>query len=112
MGVNFSTDSNTLPYTLGVCGKVIGVVSVNQTLLKFYIAVRGILISVPKDEDIVGTIDLLYKLYKIFNIEPAGLTKAFIDFLDYFIYDNEDISSAKITKEMHDLGDKLKSLSV
>ena len=22
-GVNFSTDSNTLPYTLGVCGKVI-----------------------------------------------------------------------------------------
>lgn len=68
--------------------------------------------QIPNETNIVGTVDLLYKLYKIFEFEPAAYVKLLIDFLDFFVYDNEEISSARLTKEMHVLGDKLRNMSI
>lgn len=67
----------------------------------------------PVTFDIVGTMDLVYKLHKIFAIEPHIHLKRWMDFLDYFVYGNDDaVDSGAINQVMHDLGDKLLQMSI
>lgn len=75
--------------------------------------VSYLLLQIPESFGIVGTLDLLYKIHKIFDIEPHTHCKRLIHFLDFFVYRNEsDIDDGFIDKAMHDLGDNLLRLSL
>lgn len=67
----------------------------------------------PENSDIIDTLDLLYKVYKIFGMESSALVKRLLNFLDHFVYENEGaVTPNAINKQMHQLGDKLLNLSL
>lgn len=110
---------------------IIGIRSADNKIAKFYIAVYGILISVScfffqkvfqtkinvvykfqisKEFGIVKALDLWYKIHKLFKIEPSTAVKRLMDFLDYFIFENDTVDTGLLDRQMHDLGDKLRAL--
>lgn len=69
--------------------------------------------QIPESFGMIGTLDLLYKIHKIFDIEPHTHCKRLIHFLDFFVYNNEsEDDNGFIDEQMHNLGDKLLQLSL
>lgn len=61
--------------------------------------------------NVIGTIDIYYKIHKVFSIDPHSHTKNLIDFLDYFVYEIHN-EKADINRKLHEIGDKLLKMSI
>lgn len=77
------------------------------------ITVHYSVFQIPETFGIIGTLDVFYKVHKIFEIGPHTHCKRLMDFLDYFVYRNEDdIDDGFVDNNMRELGEKLLHLSV
>lgn len=66
-----------------------------------------VVFQVPRDFDILRTMDLLFKIHLIFNIDFDPGVKYFFDFLCYFVYDIGSARNIKPTNKMKDIFNKL-----